>query len=218
MGSQYLLEGKYPEALKELLVAEQLDPKEPQIQNNLGIAYYVRGKYQTAERHIRRAIELKPTFTDARNNLGRTLIALGLYDEAISELEVACNDLTFKEPAKSWSNLGEAYFAKGNFEKAQSSLSRSLEIQPKHCQTFIKYGRSLFELKDFEKAALALDQSITLCKGEAADEARYYGAISHYRLKKKQEAIARLEEVIKGAQSPYFSSKSQTLLQYINSR
>ncbi|MDC0980343.1 tetratricopeptide repeat protein [Bdellovibrionales bacterium] len=211
IGNKYLVAGQHPAALKEFLIAEKLDPKNARLQNNLGLAYYVRKKYQKAEAHIRRAIALNPKFTEARNNLGRTLTKLGLFVEAINELKIATDDLTFKQPEASWSNLGTAYLAKGDFKKANAALRRSLEIRPNHCRTFTTYGRTFFELKKYNKAGLAFDQAIKICKNNSV-EAKYFGALSYYRIDKKQQAISRLQEILSNSPNGVYGERADKLL------
>ncbi len=82
VGSSLLESGSYPQALSELLKAEELDPENAMIQNNLGLVYFARERLELSEKHIRRAIALDPKFTDAKNNLGRVLIESKKYEEA----------------------------------------------------------------------------------------------------------------------------------------
>src|SRR6185312_4061003 len=69
IGSGYLQKGLYPQAMNELLKAQDLDPHNPLVLNNLGLAYYVRGKVKQAEEKFRAAINELPKFSDAKNNL-----------------------------------------------------------------------------------------------------------------------------------------------------
>src|ERR1700723_2885037 len=86
IGTSYLQAGKNPQAMSELLKAEELDPKDPQIMNNLGLAYYVRGNLKQAEEKFRNAIAADRKFTDAKNNLGRVLIDADRLNEATKVL------------------------------------------------------------------------------------------------------------------------------------
>lgn len=212
MGSKYITAGQYPAALKEYLTAEKLDPGNPNIQNNLALAYYVRQKFVMAEKHARKAINLKPEFTEARNNLGKILTKMGLFDEAITELTKATEDLTFKKPQTSWSNLGLAYFTKGDYKNANSALQRSLEIAPNHCFTYTTYGRTFFELKDYVRAGHTLDQALKICKGDKKMEAKYYGAIAYLRNKQRQEAVSRLQEIVSEHPEHTYAERAKKVL------
>ena len=163
IGTAHLSKGNYPAALAELLTAEKLDEQNPVIQNNLGLAYFVRKKYNTARLHIEKAIKLKPNYTDAKNNLGRIFIEMGLYKPAIKTLKEASHDLTYQEPEKILSTLGWAYFMNKDFELARQELSRSLKIRRKNCITNNLYGRTLFEMKEYQIAADSFDQTLEVC-------------------------------------------------------
>lgn len=215
IGNKYLVAGQSPAALKEFLAAEKLDPDNAKLQNNLALAYYVRKSYVLAEKHVRRALQLDPNFTEARNNLGKILTNMGLFDEAIQVLKIATEDLTFKQPDTTWSNLGMAYFAKGDFKNANSALQRSLEISSEHCTTYTYYGRSFLELKDYTKASQALDQALQLCSGAIKTEAKFFGALSYIRAQKKDQGIARLQEIIEESPNLDYAERAKKLLNII---
>lgn len=212
-GTGYLMKGNYPSALRELLSAEQLDPKNPVIQNNLGLAYFVREKYELAEAHIRKAIDLEPTYTDARNNLGRVLIELARYDDAIANLTKALNDLTYPEPEKSWFNLGLAYFRRGNYSTARDKFAETIRLKREHCLGQTYYGRSLLELGELDRAADTLDNAVGLCQSEQPDEPQYFSGISYYKLGRTEKAVARMEEVMRLHPKGKYAKKAESMLQ-----
>lgn len=213
IGTSHLMNGNYPAALSELLAAEKLDPTEPTIQNNLGLAYLVREKYDDAERCFKKAIKLKKDYTDARNNLGRLYIDVGLYDKAISELEIAAADLTYPQPEKSWANLGQALFFAQKYERAKIALQNSLKERRDSCFTMNYYGRTLFELKNFKTAAESLDQAVKLCEKSDFDEPHFYSALSFIKLGQLDQARARLTEVIKLYPRGQYNQKAQEMLE-----
>lgn len=212
IGTSHLNKGNYPSALSELLTAESLDDDNPVIQNNLGLAYFVRGKFTLAEKHLRRAIEIEPKYTEARNNLGRVLIDQGLYDLAIRELKVAVEDLTYATPDKSHSNLGLAYFYRGDYALALEQLKKSLGYNKSNCTAYHFYGRTLFELNQLETASRAFDQAVKICENRKFDEPLYYSALSYYRLGQREQAVARFEEMLSRYPDSTNSEKARDLL------
>ena len=88
IGTAYLTSGQYPMAMTELLKAEQLDPTNPMILNNLGLAFYVRGKLKPAEEKFRAAIRSDGMYSVGKNNLSRVLIDTGRTAEAIRILRI----------------------------------------------------------------------------------------------------------------------------------
>ena len=56
-GNSLLREGKYQEALKELMEAAELDPENAGVQNAIGYAYRGLGQYRKAIDHYKKAWE-----------------------------------------------------------------------------------------------------------------------------------------------------------------
>lgn len=216
LGTNQLKNGQYPIALKNLLMAEKIIPQNPVVQNNLGLAYYVRDKFKLAESHLRKAVELDPKYTEARNNLGRILIQNKKYDEALSQLQIAADDLTFNKPENSYSNLGIAYFYKKKFKSAFKFLKKSLKIRRDHCQTYSYYGRSLYELNRFQLAADALSNAVSKCPKEEADPAKFYNAMSQIKLKNVPEAKALFLEISKLSENDDYNRRAKKMLTLLN--
>ncbi len=215
MGTDHLNRGNYPSALKELLTAQELDPENELIQNNLGLVYFLRGKYELSEKHLGKAVELKPAFSEARNNHGRVLIELGQYERATRELKSVIADLTYGEPAKAWVNLGIAYYRKQDYKAALKSFTQGIEIDRNLCLGQDMYGRSLLELGDLASAARALDNAVVICKPMSFDEPNYFSGLTYYKLGKTSFAIARMEEVLqlnKVNPSGRYAKKAESLL------
>lgn len=223
MGTTYFTNKKYPEALRELLAAEKLDPSNSTVQNNLALTYFVRDRFDIAQRHVDRAIALNPNYTEARNNRARILIERGLYAEAIAEAKRATDDLTYQMPIRSWTNISLAYFRKGDFKNARDSATAALKIERTNCFAQTILGRSLLELGLVEKsgnillkdAAETLDRAIVACKAEGLDEAAYFAGLAHYKLGKSAAAVARLQEVLHDYPEGRYAKKAESLLEII---
>ena len=74
IGISHIQRNNLPLALKELLGALELDPKNSNVHNNLGIVYYLREKFDISVKYFLQAIALNPSFTEAKNNLARVYI------------------------------------------------------------------------------------------------------------------------------------------------
>jgi type IV pilus biogenesis/stability protein PilW len=212
IGTSFLSQGNYPNALRELLIAEKLDPKSALVQNNLGLAYFWRERLDLSAKHLRRAVELNPEFTEARNNYARVLIELTRYDQAIAELKTVLSDLTYGDPAKAWVNLGMAYFRKGDYGTAKEKFAQAVQINRDHCLGQTLYGRSLLELKQFEAAAHALDNAVVICRPAQFDEPYYFSGLTYYRLGRTSSAVARMEEVLKLYPNGLYAKRAESML------
>ncbi len=211
IGTGHLIKGHFPQALHELQLAEELDPNNAMIQNNLGLAYFVRKNYDLAQKHISRALVLEPKYSDARNNYGRLFIELARYDDAIAELKIVTKDLTYNNPEKALVNLGLAYLKKGDFNTALDNFKRSLETNNKFCPSHNYLGQVLFQTQKYQSALEAFDTALKLCNNRY-DEPHYYGALSLFKLGYRDRGIARLEEVIKFYPESDYSIQAQSML------
>lgn len=214
-GTASLTSGNYPNAMAELLKAEEMLPDNPVIQNNLGLAFFVRGKIKEAEEHFRKAVKLQPKYTEARNNLGRALIELGKLNEAVKELKIAADDLTYPTPEKSFSNLGLAYFKKRDYAKASEYFTKTLQIQENSCVTMNYYGQTLYEQKKYVSAAESFDRAIAICKKEKFDEPYYFAGLSYMKAGQREQSVARLEELLQLFPKTAYQAKAQTLLEIL---
>ncbi len=214
-GTSLLSDGNFPQALSELLIAENLDPENATIQNNLGLVYFFRERTDLAETHLRKALKLLPEYTDARNNLARVLIERGKYNEAIQEAQIANNDLTYPNPEKPLINLGVAQFKLAHFEVAKRNFQKAVEIQRDNCLAQSYYGRTLYELRDYRRAAEALDRAVGFCQRSQFDEPHYYSALSYFELGQNEKAQARFEELLKLYPQGKYVDKAKTMLDTI---
>jgi type IV pilus assembly protein PilF len=215
LGTGLLGQGKYPQALSELLKAEQMDPQNPAILNNLGLAYYVRGKYKLGEEKFRAAIAIVPRFTDAKNNLGRLLIDAQRVPEAIKVLQEAEGDLTYEFADKTFTNLGMAYFELSNYTKAEDYLSRALTLRRDNCTASNLYGRTLLQMQRVQQSAQALDQAIEYCRENHFEEPIFYSAMSYFSLGEKEKSRARLEELLKDYPKSKYVAKAKGMLELL---
>jgi type IV pilus assembly protein PilF len=215
IGTALLQQGHYPDALRELLISEKMDPKSATTQNNLGLVYFMREKYKLAGDHIEKAVTIDPAYSEARSNYGRVLIELGRYDEAISQIHRVLNDLTYPDPAKALVNLGLAYFRKGDFPAAKETFAKAIQSDRENCLAQTLYGRSQFEMSQFALAAQSLDNASIVCQAKTAggfDEPQYYSGLSYYKIGKTSAAISRMEDVTKNYPDGHYAKKAENLL------
>lgn len=214
IGNDYIEQKNYPEALTNLLKAEELAPNNPLVMNALGLLYFYREKYETAVNYTQKAIALDPKFSDARSNLGRIYIAQGKYNKAIFEIKKAIKDLTYTHPEKAQTNLGLAYLRKDNFLKAREQFLQALKLNKDYCPAYSYYGQTLMKLKQYENATGIFDRGIKVCQN-GPEEVHFLSGLSYYQMGKKEMAITRLREVSKLYPSSEYAEKSRSLLKAI---
>lgn len=215
IANDYLAKENYPVALKELLLADDLNPENPLVHANLGLVYFMRERFELAERHYKRAISLRPDFTDAKNNLGRVYVELAQYRKAEALLKDVMTDLTYINFPKAYANYGVLEFKRKNYESAIIYLKKSLERDRENCFTHVYLGRCYLEMKDNNYASIQLEKAVPFCREIESDEAHFYSAIAFYRNNQKDRARLRFEELVGLFPSGQNNEKAQKMLELI---
>lgn len=212
MGSTQFENGNYPAALGDLLKAEELDPSNPAVHNNLGLVYFMRQRFDLSEKHLRKAISLNDKYSEARNNLARVLIEENKFKEAEKEVRIVIDDLTYPAIDKAYINLGLIQFNQKKYNEAKDSFLNAINLVRDSCIANTYYGRSFFEMKDYAKAAPALDTAIGFCQRALFDEPHYYSALTYYRIGNKEKSMARFSEIVKLYPEGKYREKSKAML------
>jgi type IV pilus assembly protein PilF len=215
MGVAELQRGDLPLALKILLEAEGINPRDPYIQNNLGLVYFFRKKFDLSILHFSKALDIDAKFTEARNNMGRVYLEIKDYKKAEKTLEPVVEDLTYSNFVSSYNNMGMAKFNLKKYSEALVFFTKSVESRKEDCFSQLYLGRSLLELKRNKLAASRLDLASYYCRQSQIDEAHYYGAIAYYRLGRIDLSLNRFNDVIKYYENGPNKESAREMIQMI---
>jgi len=160
LGDSLLKEGKPTQALGELLKAQELDPDDPQIHNVLGVVYLEKGMTLQAAEQFQKALALDPKYIEVRNNLGIAYLRSGKIQEAIKELNLAVESPLYTTPQFAYYNLGQAYLALQEYEKARANYSESLKLSPQYSLSYYGLGLTWKAVQNWEQAAEAFKKTI----------------------------------------------------------
>jgi type IV pilus assembly protein PilF len=160
LGNSMLQEGRPTQALAELIKANDLDPNNPMIRNVLGIAYLQKGMVRQAIYQFEKALYLKPDYVEVRNNLGTALLREGRVQEAIREFNKVLEDPLYTTPHFVYNNLGQAYYALKDYNKARENYQEAIKIYPGYSLAYHGLGLTLKALNLPEEAAEAYKKAI----------------------------------------------------------
>jgi len=158
LGEAYLREKQYTAALKELYKAEKINPNDATLHNDLGLVFMAKEKYDLAVTHFRKAVALNPDYTLAKNNLGSVYLALEEWDNAIAVLEPITKDMLYATPHYPLSNLGWAYYNKGEYDKARQYLEEALELKPDFAIARLNLARTFLATGKLHQARTLLEE------------------------------------------------------------
>ena len=135
--------GRLDEGIRELKIAEELDPLSPMIHAYAGLVYFADRKYDIALAELDKALELDPDFVPAHANRVDVYLAKSMFEEALAELEWA---LPFFQPLSiaMKAEVGSVYAILGRTEEAKRIL--------RECEEASAHERA----EDVNQMALAL--------------------------------------------------------------
>ncbi|HJU91586.1 MAG TPA: tetratricopeptide repeat protein [Pyrinomonadaceae bacterium] len=168
VGREYLLEGRYNEAVSELSMAVSLDPKLTEAHNLLGVAYDKKGFGDRAKDSFERAVKLEED-ADTLNNLGFSLYQNGNYRAAVDRLKRAAKLAPTDE--RILNNLGLAYCRLGKVDEAYKAFTRATGPVMGNLNTakmLERFGREDDAIRYYE-AARQIDPMNTIALRRLAD-------------------------------------------------
>jgi len=174
IGEAYMRQGDYTSALRELLKAKSLNPEDPFVQNDLGLCYMAKKRMPDAIAHFQKAVALKPSYTPARNNLGAAYLAIEEWDKAIATFKEITKDALYATPQFPLSNLGVAYYRKGNYSTALNYYKEALKLQPNLVSALFGIGRCYLAMNQGRQSLSYLQQAVKLAP-KVADIHFYLG-------------------------------------------
>jgi type IV pilus assembly protein PilF len=187
LGEAYLQQGNYSLALKELLKAETLNPKDYYLQNDLGLAYMGKERFDEAIRHFKEALDLKPDYGPAMNNIGNVYFHQKKWDQAIEYYTKATENLLYLTPYFPFSNLGAVYFEKKDYQKSESYYLEALKLRPDFVRALGGLAKTYVAMGRIPEAIAKLEKAI----GIAPD----YAAL-HFELGKAYQAAGSYQKAI----------------------
>jgi len=188
VGEAYMGEGNYTLALKEFLKAQELYPDDPILQNDLGLAYMGKEKLEIALEHFKKAIQLAPDYAPAKNNLGTAYLAKKDWDAAITAFKEVTEDILYATPHFPFSNLGLAYYSKGDYENAEKYYLEAVKLQPDFVIALRGLGRTYLATEKSSKAVQYLEKSVeSSFSGAKINPELYFDLAKAYVLSKNNK-------------------------------
>ena len=154
-----LIQQQNPEqAEKHLTRALELNPRYPEVLNDLGTILMDAGKYQEAIMHFSNAINLNPNYPEAHNNLALTFTYMNRFPEGIEHYKIAIS-LNPLFP-KALNNLGAALAQIGRLEDAKAYFLQALIIQPNYDEVYNNLGLLYYQQQDYSNSKAYVESGL----------------------------------------------------------
>ena len=128
---------------------------------------------------------LKPGERFALANL---YLEMDKYADAISIYNLL-NEATPKWSCP-WRHKGEALFKSGKYDAAKKSLEMAIETNKEHYDAYLWYAKTLYELKDYKNALIALETAFDLT--EELEDSEYDQVIAEEDINQLYQELLKL--------------------------
>lgn len=214
-GTQSLMSQDFTDALANLLKANELDPNNSGIINNLGMAYYFKGEVDLGIKTLKRSIELDESNSDAKLNLASVYFQTGDLNGAEKIYKSVLKDLVYDKQARTLYNLGLLELRRNNQVAAENYFKKSSKENENYCPSFyqlgiLQYSRRQYNLalKNFKEA------SIGVCYESPG--AHYYQGLTLTGLKRFNEARMKYDEIDARFKTSEFAAKARMKMMELN--
>ena len=142
-------------ALKEYNAAIELEPNFDEAWYNKALTLQGIGRYDEALDAYNTALEMDPENSAFYQNMGSIWASKGDVDKAREFYEKAASlakDLSPRDAATNYYNMGVTYINSGSNEEAKAALEQAIQIDPTHGESHYQLGVVLLGMGDLEGA------------------------------------------------------------------
>lgn len=213
VGIDYLSKGRTALAIRELVHAKTLDPKDPKTLLWLGEAHRRRGRLEEARGYMESAVTLDPGCHDARLNLSGLLILMERYPASIAHAQELIDDPTYEAPWRAYNNLGWAELQQGRYADARDAFEHALDFHQNYWPARLNLGILALEEGRQREAIAEFSQVLDRSPVGATMEANYHIAVAYVSLGERGEALSHFESVMASDPESSWAKRSREHLE-----
>jgi len=149
LARSYIGEQNWEDAKRNLKIAQDIDPDNPEVHEAFALVYQSTGEYELAEESFRKAISLQRPFSRARNNYAAFLYSQGRYREAEAQLEVVVKDTLYESRTQAFINLGLCRLRLEEQDGARQAFTRALAMDRTNRIALLELASIEFERRNW---------------------------------------------------------------------
>jgi tetratricopeptide (TPR) repeat protein len=171
-GDIFMAKRQYREAIEAF---RQGSPKDPALQNKIGIAFHQQSQLDDALKSYQRAVRLKPDYAEAINNIGTVYYVRKSYRRAISYFRRAIK-IAPEDPrsASFYANLGQALWSRKQRKETMEALQKAFSLDPEVFEHRSSVGTAVQESTVAERAEYRYFQAKIYAQSGRTDLALQY--------------------------------------------
>ncbi|MDP5053387.1 MAG: type IV pilus biogenesis/stability protein PilW [Congregibacter sp.] len=168
LARQYIGQGNWEDAKRNLKVAADLDATNPEVYEAFALVYQSTGEFELAEDSFRRAINLDKSFSRARNNYAAFLYGQERYREAEEQLSEVIKDTLYSARPQAFLNLGLCRLKLFDERGAEEAFLRTLAMQSGNTTALLEVAQLRVDAGDARNASLYYDKYRKLVRQQSS--------------------------------------------------
>ena len=148
LARQYIGEGNWEAAKRNLKIAYDIDPNNAQVHEAFALVYQSTGEYELAEENFKTAIKLDRNFSRARNNYAAFLFTQQRYKEAEEQLVYVVKDSLYTGRPLAFVNLGLCRVQLFDTQGAEEAFVRALAMDRTNQIALLEMAQLRFDADD----------------------------------------------------------------------
>ncbi len=216
LGIEYLSNNRVGIALRELLVAYDVDPDDPVTLLWLGEGYRRRGHHDHAVEYMQRALEINPGYQAAHLNLSGFYLQLEKWDKSLAHSQYLIDDPLYEGPWLAWSNKGWALYKLGRISDARDCFKQALAMQRDYWPANLNLGILEDTAGRDEQAVRHFERVLRFgARNGVGSETNYRLAKIHVGMGNRSEAISHFEASVEEDPNGSWADQSRDFLKML---
>jgi Tfp pilus assembly protein PilF len=153
MAQVLLRENRPAEAEKAFREAIKDDPRNPEVQDGLGLSLLMQSRFDESLPYFDKAVDLAPHNASYRNNRGVALMELGKYKEAAADFDAAEHSVNADDRLSATINQGRLLLRQKDYAAAEKTFSDALARDPQSFAAMFGRASARESAGDLEGAA-----------------------------------------------------------------
>lgn len=148
----YMQQGNWEAAKRHLKNALEINDRDANVHETMGLVFWKTGEYEQADEHFRRALALDGKSSRIRNNYAAFLYQQRRYADSEAQLDKVAEDLMYEKRAEAFVNLGMVRIKLKKFAAAKDALERARMMDTNNLITVFALSEVYYQMGDFSQS------------------------------------------------------------------
>lgn len=154
----YLEENNPEQAISELRLAMDADPKSPRVHEILALALEQATDFKRADHHFKQMLRFDSSYTRGRANYASYLVRRGHCDAAYSHLKIVVDDIYYPRRAMAYQQMAECDRVMGNSAEMLSNYQKAIALDSRFAAPLLELAKIEFNNGNYPQSQVYFDQ------------------------------------------------------------